>query len=70
MAPTENFYRVIFTPMGNFGPNPDNPSGHLVVKNGNFRKKSPIFDTNIGQIKKTFFLEIIPPGISGCTKLL
>ena len=43
---TNNFFtQFLFTPGGNFGPNPDNPAGHLVVENGDCRKKN--FDTNI-----------------------
>ena len=33
------------TPMGNFGQNPDDPSHHLVVENGNFWKKRELILT-------------------------
>ena len=60
---------IFITPVGNSGSNPHNPYGHLVVKNGKFRKKQPFFDTNTDQTKKTFFWQNMPPGISGNTKL-
>jgi len=42
--------------VGNFGPNPDNPSGHLMVENGNLRKK-PILEKPLGNSSDTLWHE-------------
>ena len=49
--------------MGNFGQNPDDPAGHLVVENGNFGKKIGDFGHTKNYLKKCIFLVIVPFGI-------
>ena len=43
--------------MGNFGQNPDDPAGHLVVENGHFGKKLPILATKKIIEKNVFFVD-------------
>ena len=46
--------------MGNFGQNPDDPSGHLVVENGNFNFFLPILAPKKNCWKNVFFCGLCP----------
>ena len=46
--------------MGNFGQNPDDPAGHLVVENGNFLKKLAILAHKKICWKNVFFCGLCP----------